>query len=412
MAIVENFDIATDLKVEFFIPDPDGNTFILGLSVLGGTDVLGGANNFILGTSILGGPDVLGNGSGFVWQSVEAETISAEFGVGGSIQDATYFQPNAGSARISLQSYAFDPNVNRNIRTNTKIRVRLVKGIVNHTLFTGYIDTIDVAYGATGWNRIDIVAFDIYKAIVNSRIAVFDNTSYAAGYATPLQNFAAAVTSAGATMSLSSASTTGKIPLVSETDIQANAIINDALQVGLAVCWVDQQTEQVIFIPRPDEANGSSSTWTVGNNHGGDYHLCMSDITVAADGDSVINSLYVDMTSDDTKFVSLQDIDSIELYGENFSSLSLNVIDETELAIWSNKVFDTTVTKLVNSVETPTIDRLGNVTQASVLTPGTLLRVKFDKNELAIDEFYTITRVNHSINVNSWYTQFELWKAA
>lgn len=412
MSIIQDFNIATDLKVELFLPDIDGDTFILGLSVLGGDDVLGGVGNFILGESLLGSTDVLGTGSAFVWQAVEAETISADFGVGGEIQDAYYFQPTAGSGRISLQSYEFDPNVNKNIRTNTKMRVRIVKGAVNHTLFTGYIDTINVQYSPDGWNRIDITAYDLYKAIVNSRITTFDNTSYGAGYATPLQNFAAAVTAVGGVMSLDSAATTGKIPLTSQSDIQANGILNEALQVGLGVCWVDPETEQVVFIPRPDEANGTDTTWVVGNNHGDAYHLCMSDITVSADADSIINSLYVDLVSDDTQFVALEDQNSIELYGENFASLSLNVIDTTELQVWAEKVFNTTVTKLVKTVETPTIDREGNLTQASVITPGQLLGVNFTKNELAIDEFYTITRVNHTIDVNSWYTQFELWKAA
>jgi hypothetical protein len=279
-------------------------------------------------------------------------------------------------------------------------------------LFTGYIDTISVAYSPLGWNRIDITAYDIYKAIVNSRIADFDNTGLAAGFATPLQNFASAVTAVGGVMSLDSADTTGKIPLVAETDIQANGIINEALQLGLAVTWVDQETEQVVFVPRPDDAVPTPGTFTVGNNHSDTNHLCMSDITVFSDADSVINSLYVDLASDDTQFVSLQDQNSIELFGETFESFTLNMLNTAELQIWADKVFNTTVTKLVQTVETPTIDRLGNLTEASVITPGTLLRVVFDKNELAIDEYYTIVRVNHTIDVNSWYTQFELWKAA
>jgi hypothetical protein len=410
--IIEDFDIATDLKVELFLPDVDSDTFILGLSTLGGDDVLGGVGNFILGESLLGSTDVLGTGSGFIYQAIECETIAANIGVGGQIDTAAFFQPNAGAAQISLQSYTFDPNVNKNIRTNTKLRIRLAKGAVNHTLFTGYIDTISVAYSPQGWNRIDITAFDIYKAIVNSRIAEFDNTGLAAGYATPLQNFARAVTSVGGVMSLQSADTTGKIPLTAETDIQANGKINEAIQTGLAVTWVDQQTEQVVFVPRPDEAIPTPGTFTVGNNHDEPNHLCMSDITVFADNDSIINSLYVDLSSDDTQFVISQDQNSIELFGESFASFTLNLLDTAELQIWADKVFNTTVQKLVQTVETPTIDRLGNLTEASVITPGTLLRVVFDKNELAIDEYYTIVRVNHTIDVNSWYTQFELWKAA
>jgi hypothetical protein len=410
--IIEDFDIATDLKVELFLPDINSDTFILGLSTLGGEDVLGGVGNFILGESLLGGTDVLGDGSAFVYQAIECETIAANISVGGSINTAAFFEPASGVAQISIQSYTFDPNVNKNIRTNTKLRIRIVKGAVNHTLFTGYIDTISVAYSPRGWNRIDITAYDLYKAIVNSRIAEFDNTGLVAGYATPLQNFARAVTSVGGVMSLQSADTTGKIPLTAETDIQANGKINEALQTGLAVTWVDQETEQVVFVPRPDEAIPTPTTFTVGNNHGEPNHLCMSDITVFADNDSVINSLYVSLESDDTEFVALEDQNSIELYGQNFAAFSLNMLDTTELQIWADKVFNTTVTKLVQTVETPAIDRLGNLTEASVITPGTLLGVVFDKDQLAIDEYYTIVRVNHTIDVNSWYTQFELWKAA
>jgi hypothetical protein len=51
------------------------------------------------------------------------------------------------------------------------------------------------------------------EKVKNSRIAEFDNTGLVAGYATPLQNFARAVTSVGGVMSLQSADTTGKIPL-------------------------------------------------------------------------------------------------------------------------------------------------------------------------------------------------------
>jgi len=49
--IVQDFDIATDLTVEFLLPDEAGNTFILGISQLGGTDELGGFGFFILGSS-------------------------------------------------------------------------------------------------------------------------------------------------------------------------------------------------------------------------------------------------------------------------------------------------------------------------------------------------------------------------
>ena len=408
--IVQDFDIATDLTVEFLLPDEAGNTFILGISELGGNDELGGFGVFILGSSLLGGTDVLGDSNAFLWQAAQAVVSEFEMSVGGSIESALYFQPEPATARLTLQSLDFDPNVNKNIRTNTAIRLRIDNGVVDHTLFTGYIDTISVQYTPTGLNLIQISAYDIYKSLVNSRLATYDTTDYVAGYVTPLEAITKAVTLAGYEMSPLSAASEGKIPTAVETEIKANAPINDAIQVGLGVVWVDQETEQIVFIPRPSSANGTVTTWTVGNNHGAPFHLCMSDIQVYSDADTIFNSLKVTLESDELTSISVQDIDSIQLYGESAADVVLNVTDETELTRWAEAVFVNTADKLVKEVETPTIDREGNLTEAALFTPGTLIGVNFVKNQLNINDFYTVTKVSHSIDVDNWYTTLELWK--
>jgi len=92
--MISNFNIATDLKVELYLPDEASDLFILGVSLLGGTDVLAGQGQFILGVSELGGTDVLSDGSagfGFTWQPIEAETVGADFSLGGSIQSNMSF---------------------------------------------------------------------------------------------------------------------------------------------------------------------------------------------------------------------------------------------------------------------------------------------------------------------------------
>lgn len=407
--IIEDFNIATNVKVEFLLPDEAGDTFILGISTLGGTDVLGGFGIFILGDSLLGGTDVLGSSNAFLWQAAEAVVSQFDMSLGGSIDNNIFFQPESASARLQLQSYEWDPNVNKNIRTNTAIRLRLDDGVANHTLFTGYIDTITVNYVPDGPNLISITAYDLYKQIVNTRIASYDTTDYPI-YVTPLQAIQRVLTDTGFTVSADSVATDGKIPPVAETNIVANSIINEALQVGLGVLWVDPETESLIFRPRPTTAGGTASTWIIGNNHGDPYHLCLSDITVAADADTIFNSLKVTLASDSETYVALQDTDSIELYGESSADVALNVTDTTELTRWANAVFSQTPNKLVKQVETPTVDRLGNLTEASLFQPGTLVGVDFEREQLHIQDYYTITKVSHEINVNGWYTTLELWK--
>lgn len=410
--IVEDFEIATDLKVEFLLPDIDGDTFILGISLLGGDDVLGGFGIFILGESLLGGTDVLGDSKALLWQSAETVVAQFEMTVGGSIDTAIYFQPEPGTARLTLQSYAWDPNVNKNIRTNTAIRLRVDDGVVDHTLFTGYIDTISVNYYPDGLNVIQINAYDIYKAIVNTRIASYDTTDYEVGYITPLQSVERVLQDTGYVVSDLSVDTDGKIPTGVRENIIAASILNESLEVGLGVLWVDQESEELVFTPRPENATGTGSTLVIGNNHGEANHLCLSDITVAADADTIFNSLKVTLASDDTVSVALQDTDSIELYGESSADVTINVLDEADLTRWAGDVFSQAPNKLVKSVETPTIDRLGNLTEAAIFTPGSVVGVDFTREQLTINEYYTITKVIHSIDVNVWYTTVELWKAA
>jgi hypothetical protein len=188
--------------------------------------------------------------------------------------------------------------------------------------------------------------------------------------------------------------------------------MNEALQVGLGIVWIDQETNELVVIPRPTTETGTPSTWIIGNNHGEDQHLCMSEINVFSDADAVYNSLNVTLASDDTISVALKDQDSIDLYGESAIDVTLNTTDSTELALWANRVFTNNPQNLVNQVVTPTKDRLGTLTEAAVFTPGMTVGVSYTNSQLDIVGFYTIIKVSHRIDVDNWFTTLELWKEA
>jgi len=409
--MIPNFQIDQNLKVEFLVPDSEGNTFILGISELGGTDVLGGFAEFILGVSLLGGDDVLAPSSGLKWEEVSCSTARATISVGGSIQDAVYFQPEPASASLVLQSFDLDPTNNKNIRASTRIRIRLESDEVDRILYQGTIDTIDVTYYPEGPNVISITSFDAYKSLVNSRFIVWDTTSIGAS-ATPSEIFELVGIASGLGLSPDSIDLDGKIPTVVDDDRLVSSIVNEALQVGLGLVWVDQETNELVVIPRPSNETGTPSTWIIGNNHGDDQHLCMSEINVFSDADAVYNSLNVTLASDDTITVALKDQDSIDLYGESAIDVTLNTTDSTELALWANRVFTNNPQNLVNQVVTPSIDRLGTLTQAAVFTPGMTVGVSYTNTSLNIVGFYTIIKVSHRIDVDNWFTTLELWKEA
>ncbi len=136
----------------------------------------------------------------------------------------------------------------------------------------------------------------------------------------------------------------------------------------------------------------------------------MSDIVVGGDVDAVANSLYLELSSDPDVNITLTNEDSIQLYGYSANDEAINTTDITELTRWGNAVFAQSPTKLVQQIETRTIDRSGTLTEAATFTPGTLIGVKYQTNNININDYYTAVRVVHSINVDQWFTTMELWK--
>jgi hypothetical protein len=409
--MIPNFKIDDNLKVEFLVPDSDGNSFILGISLLDGSDVLGGYGEFVVGVSLLGGDDVLAPSSGLKWEEVSCSVASANISIGGSLQDSINFQPAPGTANLTLQSYELDTTNNKTIRASTKIRVRLESDQIDRVVFQGYIDTIDVTYYPDGLNLIQIVAFDAYKSLVNSRFAVWDTTSFGTDISVE-ETWELIGIFSGLGLSPESFHVGGVMPVVDETNVLVSSIVNDALTVGNGLVWLDQDTEQLVVIHRTGVQTPTADTFVIGNNHGEDHHLCMSEINVFSDADAVYNSLTVSLTSDPLTFVVRKDQDSIDLYGEAAIDLAINTTTEAQLNNWADRVFNHRSANQVNQVVTPAKDRLGSLTDAAVFTPGMTVGVSYTNSQLDIVGYYTIINVSHRIDVDNWFTTLELWKEA
>jgi hypothetical protein len=208
----------------------------------------------------------------------------------------------------------------------------------------------------------------------------------------------------------------GVMPVVNETNVLVSSIVNDALTVGNGLVWLDQDTEELVVIHRTGVQTPTSTTYVIGNNHGGPiydyYHLCMSEINVFSDADAVYNSLTVSLTSDPLTFVVRKDQDSIDLYGEAAIDLAINTTTEAQLNNWADRVFNHRSANQVNQVVTPAKDRLGNLTDAALFSPGMTVGVSYTRDQLNIVGFYTIIKVSHRIDVDNWFTTLELWKEA
>lgn len=391
MAVIPDFDIKNDLKVEMLLPEGARNVFVLGISTLGGLNVLGD------------------EGSGVVsWQNLNCEVNRVQTSIGGSIASNVFFQADSGKATIQMQSWEFDPNNYPAIRPGIEIRVRVVRDSYDFILWHGTLDDIDVTYAPDQQNQITVNATDFWALLVNRR---FDYTptgaikpSYAIGEA--IDEIVAtgfSIGYAGVTI-LDEWFMTG----TEQLNTTFGAVAADCLNTGLGFIWINPNDELLYY--RPRSASGVA-TYTIGNNHGDPGHLCMADLDSAMQSEHIFNTVLVTQKYGATPFSELYtDSDSIDLFGQRSENFTVDLDTTADADQWAAAVFTPKTITNVQSVVTPAVNRDRALTEAIEFMPGDFVGVHFVTDEMNIDTTYTVTRVRHSIDVNNWFTTLEVWK--
>lgn len=399
MSVITDFDIATDLKVEMLLPQDVGNTFVLGISLLDGPDVLGTDSAGVL-----------------AWQDLACEVNRVQTSIGGSVASNVYYQADAGRANIQLQSWEFDPNNYTFIRPSTQIRVRVVRGGYSFIIWKGFVNNIQVQYAPEQKNQITIDATDTWSLLVNRRFN-YDPEVFGGETILPDTAVEAAcffVTLEGFDITANTGPTISAQPLMTTAfrlNVTFGSVISDILTSGLGFIWVNPNDGELYYRPR---STGGTPFWTIGNNHGDSNHLCMADLSSATRSDDIYNSVVINQKYEhlgDPKFSILySDRDSIDLYGERSDEFDVDLAREEDATTWSNLVFAPKPITLVQDVTTPAIDRSRNLTEAIEFMPGDIVGVVYENDDINIDSAYTVTRVRHSIDVNNWFTTLEVWK--
>ena len=391
MAVINDFDIKNDLKVEFLLPVGARNVFVLGISTLGGLNVLGDA------------------GSGVVeWQDLKCEVNRVQTSIGGSIASNVFFQADSGKATINMQSWEFDPNNYPAIRPGIEIRIRVVRDAYDFILWHGTLDDIDVTYAPDQPNQITVNATDFWALLVNRR---FDYTptgaikpSYAIGEAID------EVVATGFSIGYAGVTILDEwfMSGTSQTNTTFGQVAADCLNTGLGFIWINPNDQLLYY--RPRSASGIA-TYTIGNNHGDPGHLCMADLDSAMQSEHIFNTVLVTQKYGGTPFSQLYtDSDSIDLFGQRSENFTVDLDTTADADLWAAAVFTPKTITNVQSVMTPAINRDRDLTEAIEFMPGDFVGVYYVTDEMNIDTTYTVTRVRHSIDVNNWFTTLEVWK--
>lgn len=394
MAVINDFDIATDLRVEMLLAEAARNVFVLGISTLGGSNVLG--------------DDASGN---VTWQDLKCEVNRVQTSIGGSMGSNVFFQANSGKVTIQMQSWTFDPNNYPYIRPGVEVRVKAKRGAYEFILWHGTLDDIDVTYAPDQQNQITVNATDFWALLVNRR---FDYEPVAAILPSDAIGLAISeVAATGFVIPYDSFSINPEWYMSGTTQMNTTfgAVAADCLTTGLGFIAINPNTGYLEYRPR---ATTGGYVYTIGNNHGDPNHLCMVDLDSAMQSEHVFNSTLVKQKYPylgDPLFEELYtDQDSIDLFGQRSQDFTVDLATTADADAWAAAVFTPKPITNVQSVTTPAIDRSRNLTEAIEFMPGDTVRVLYSNDDIDIDTVYTVTRVRHIIDVNNWFTTLEVWK--
>lgn len=118
---------------------------------------------FILGESLLGGPDALGGDTTPYWREILCDAQSVQISRGGDLDGVTTTL-DVGTLSIRLLE-SLDPTVDSGVRPNVPIRVfSLIGGVTRH-MFRGNIEDISNGYDRDGTVRTTITAADAIRPI-------------------------------------------------------------------------------------------------------------------------------------------------------------------------------------------------------------------------------------------------------
>jgi hypothetical protein len=400
LAIFSDFDIANDLKVEMLLPQGVGNTFVLGISLLGGSDVLGDDSSGTL-----------------AWQDLACEINRVQTSLGGSVASNVFYQADAGKATINLQSWEFDPTNYAYIRPSTRVRVRISRGAYSFVIWSGAVDNIEVTYAPDQPNQITIQATDIWALLVNRRFDYEPDFFVPDSLILPNQAIDAAcylVTVSGFPIESNPGATINPQPAMTTT-AQLNTtfgnVVSNILNTGLGFTWVNPNNGELEYRSR---TTSGLPIYTVGNNHGDPGHLCMADLSVNTRSDDIYNNVLItskyEHLGNPVFTVLYKDQDSIDLYGERSDDFTVDVARVMDAETWSDLVFAPKPVTTVQNVVSPAIDRSRSLTEIVEFMPSDLVGVYYVTDEMNIDTTYTVTKVSHSIDVNNWFTTLETWK--
>ncbi len=384
------FDLQSDVKI--YVEQYPDNTFILGLSLLGGPDLLSFAT-----------PS---------WVPLECDVNELAWTRGSSSNLGVLTIPEPATCRMLIQTDDQDPIVNKQMRVGANIKVDIIDASsATVRVFTGRIDSMFVTYDVDGQMLLEITAVDRFKDAINTLY------SYP-GILPPSMALGDAVEALMGTVGIykSPSSESGSLIVYSFAGQTPPNPVGEVLgwYLDAEQGWFQLTPDGTEYILLNREHNATAiaagASVTASNIHSTDpSHLCLTDIQIEFDNFDQANQVTGTLADGITTYTA-QNNDSIELYGATQASFELPAVYPGYLEDWANNLTRTMGNKIIRQVSVNGLNTAGEINQALNLQQGDAIQTQFTRNGSTIDETSIVARITHSLTIGSWDAKIEIWK--
>lgn len=405
------FNFQTDIKVEIYTTN-DSDAFIIGLSAIGGSDVL--------------------NGNGFEY--IDVTSSCSEINISNSLSFNGFFgRPEEPSGSVTISGNTYDPRVNKAIRPGLPIKISAKDdagdwNIIHH----GRAASIDSFYNP---ELKDLPEKNIVRFTLGSPMAIATETTIAdetypnAQYAS--ERMDALVTAGKLNNNYFPDFTIQNTALsiipdeeMGDRDVIGESFANPFLEcfdiIGVAG-WltVDNQTENpngtLVYKTANKPFPVPSNYYLKLDNVGAEIQINYIDLSKGTD--DIINAWNVYPTWDQTDIYTTKNQDSIDLFGEKSIDIGINYNTSYGSAQWwadfQIGYYETNYGIQRDYIKSVSVSPInyddGKLNEIAFIQPGLrYINLIFVDTNIDINANYLATGVTHTITPNSWNTELQM----
>jgi hypothetical protein len=203
----------------------------------------------------------------------------------------------------------------------------------------------------------------------------------------------------------------GRYDTITVVDGSVADIVQPIIQGSAGWVYSTGQSPVLYVIAHNDLISGDYRTPVLEfSNDETDSHIAVASLDIGQDSTTIVNDLLLTLTLDPATTLAYTDQDLVDIYGRNRQDLDFLLLDEAELVKYKDMVAAASKPQIIKAITCDAIHHKNrHLSDVWKLYPSTLVTVNVSTPDITVNKNYFVTGVKHTITPEGWNTTVELW---